>query len=83
MNRLIKKVNVLVEALPYIRTFAGKTVVIKYGGKGPVLHFNYRTRYNDVWERPDLQKRYGYTATYRKDDQPSASLPLLPAGGGA
>ena len=33
MNRLIKKVYVLVEALPYIRTFAGKTVVIKYGGK--------------------------------------------------
>lgn len=33
MNRLIKKANILVEALPYIRTFAGKTVVIKYGGK--------------------------------------------------
>ncbi|HJU06515.1 MAG TPA: acetylglutamate kinase [Nitrospiraceae bacterium] len=33
MNRLIKKANVLVEALPYIRTFAEKTVVIKYGGK--------------------------------------------------
>lgn len=33
MNKLIKKANVLVEALPYIRTFAGKTVVIKYGGK--------------------------------------------------
>ena len=33
MNRLIKKANVLVEALPYIRTFTGKTVVIKYGGK--------------------------------------------------
>lgn len=33
MNRLIRKANVLVEALPYIRTFAGKTVVIKYGGK--------------------------------------------------
>ena len=33
MNRLIKKANVLVEALPYIRTFAGKTIVIKYGGK--------------------------------------------------
>ncbi len=32
MNRLIKKANVLVEALPYIRTFRGKTVVIKYGG---------------------------------------------------
>jgi len=33
MNKLIKKADVLVEALPYIRTFAGKTVVIKYGGK--------------------------------------------------
>jgi acetylglutamate kinase len=33
MNKLIKKANVLVESLPYIRTFAGKTIVIKYGGK--------------------------------------------------
>ena len=33
MNRLIKKANILVEALPYIRTFTDKTVVIKYGGK--------------------------------------------------
>jgi acetylglutamate kinase len=32
MNRLIKKANVLIEALPYIRTFQRKTVVIKYGG---------------------------------------------------
>ena len=36
MNRLIKKADVLVEALPYIRTFAGKTIVIKYGGKAMV-----------------------------------------------
>ncbi len=33
MNRLSKRADILVEALPYIRTFAGKTVVIKYGGK--------------------------------------------------
>lgn len=33
MNKLIRKANILVEALPYIRTFAGKTIVIKYGGK--------------------------------------------------
>lgn len=33
MDDLIKKANVLVEALPYIRAFAGKTIVIKYGGK--------------------------------------------------
>jgi len=38
MNRLIKKADVLVEALPYIRTFAGKTVVIKYGGKAMTEH---------------------------------------------
>ena len=38
MNKLIKKANVLVEALPYIRTFTGKTVVIKYGGKAMTDH---------------------------------------------
>jgi len=32
MNRLIEKANILIEALPYIRAFAGKTLVIKYGG---------------------------------------------------
>ncbi len=32
MDRLIEKANVLIEALPYIREFWGKTVVIKYGG---------------------------------------------------
>ncbi|WP_447970336.1 acetylglutamate kinase [Nitrospira sp. M1] len=33
MEKLIKKADILIEALPYIRTFAGKTIVIKYGGK--------------------------------------------------
>ena len=32
MDKLIKKANILIEALPYIRNFAGKTIVIKYGG---------------------------------------------------
>ena len=32
MQDLIKKASVLVDALPYIREFAGKTIVIKYGG---------------------------------------------------
>jgi acetylglutamate kinase len=32
MENLINKANVLVEALPYIRRFYGKTIVIKYGG---------------------------------------------------
>lgn len=32
MERLIEKANILLEALPYISNFRGKTFVIKYGG---------------------------------------------------
>lgn len=32
MERLIEKANILVEALPFIQNFYGKTFVIKYGG---------------------------------------------------
>ena len=32
MQKLIEKANSLMEALPYIRRFSGKTIVIKYGG---------------------------------------------------
>lgn len=31
-ENLISKAEVLVEALPYIKTFSGKTIVVKYGG---------------------------------------------------
>lgn len=40
MDQYIEKASVLIEALPYIRDFEGKTVVIKYGGAAmtdPVL----------------------------------------------
>lgn len=36
MDRLIEKASVLIEALPYIKAFFGKTVVIKYGGAAMV-----------------------------------------------
>jgi acetylglutamate kinase len=36
MERLIEKARVLVEALPYIREFHEKTIVIKYGGAAMV-----------------------------------------------
>ncbi|UNC91487.1 acetylglutamate kinase [Candidatus Contubernalis alkaliaceticus] len=36
MQEIIKKAEVLVEALPYIRAFADKTLVIKYGGQAMV-----------------------------------------------
>jgi acetylglutamate kinase len=32
MNKLIEKAKTLIEAMPYIQTFRGKTFVIKYGG---------------------------------------------------
>lgn len=32
MHKLIEKATTLLEALPYIRRFSGKTIVIKYGG---------------------------------------------------
>ncbi len=32
MQKLIDKASILMEALPYIRRFYGKTIVIKYGG---------------------------------------------------
>ncbi|MBI4688935.1 MAG: acetylglutamate kinase [Nitrospirae bacterium] len=36
MKDIITKANILIEALPYIRTFSGKTFVIKYGGAAQV-----------------------------------------------
>jgi len=36
MEKMIEKVTTLLEALPYIREFYGKTVVIKYGGNAMV-----------------------------------------------
>ena len=32
MDEFIRKADVLIEALPYIRAFAGKAIVVKYGG---------------------------------------------------
>ncbi len=36
MEEIIKKAGVLIEALPYMREFSGKTFVIKYGGKAMI-----------------------------------------------
>lgn len=36
MEAITKKTEVLIEALPYIQKFAGKTVVIKYGGNAMI-----------------------------------------------
>lgn len=36
MKKLIEKANILIESLPFIRNFYGKTFVIKYGGAAQV-----------------------------------------------
>ena len=36
MEKLIEKANILIEALPYIRNFYGKTFVVKYGGAAQI-----------------------------------------------
>jgi acetylglutamate kinase len=36
METIIKKAQILIEALPYIQKFNGKTVVIKYGGNAMI-----------------------------------------------
>ena len=38
MQDLLQKASVLNEALPYIRKFSGKTIVVKYGGSAMVEH---------------------------------------------
>lgn len=36
MESLISRANILIEALPYIKTFFGEVIVVKYGGKAMV-----------------------------------------------
>lgn len=36
MNELLKKAEVLIEALPYIQRFNRKIIVVKYGGSAMV-----------------------------------------------
>ena len=36
MEKLIERANIVIEALPYIEKYAGKTFVIKYGGNAMV-----------------------------------------------
>ncbi len=48
MQELIQKAHVLVEALPWIRTFYGKTIVIKYGGNAMVEEHLKKSFANDI-----------------------------------
>ena len=76
MNRLIKKANVLIEALPYIRTFKGKTVVIKYGGHA-MTDASLKERFaQDVVLLKYVGSQSGHRAWRGSSDRPDAG----PAG---
>jgi Metallo-beta-lactamase superfamily len=38
--------------------------IIKHSARPPQFFFNYVSKLNNVWARPELQERYGYTAVY-------------------
>ena len=48
MNEMIERAKTLVEALPYISAFSGKTIVIKYGGNAMNDEGTVRTIMQDV-----------------------------------
>jgi beta-lactamase superfamily II metal-dependent hydrolase len=51
--------------------------IIKHGGPKPSLHFNYKTKFNSVWEDESLRDRYGYTAHFPSAEQAGLSLKLV------
>ena len=51
--------------------------ILKYGGTRPSLYFNYRTPYNEVWAREDLQEKHAYAAHYPPADRPGIVVPVL------
>jgi len=42
--------------------------VIKWGGAGPELTFNYRTKFNELWDAKPLRERHGYRTIFPESD---------------
>lgn len=38
--------------------------IIKFGGKGATLYFNYRTKFTEIWEQSSWQAKYGYAVEF-------------------
>ncbi len=50
--------------------------VIREGGSGVSLHFNYRTGFNDMWAAAGLQRKHGYWTRYPADESAGIQLDL-------
>jgi hypothetical protein len=49
--------------------------VVKHGGPGVELSFNYRTKFNDMWDDSMLIGKYGYTPVY--PEAPGGGLTVI------
>ena len=76
MEELIKKAQILIDALPYIQRFAGKTVVIKYGGNAMINE----ERKNQVMEDITLLKFIGLNPIVVHGGGPDISKALSEKG---
>ncbi|HEY0859276.1 MAG TPA: hypothetical protein VGE16_19565 [Albitalea sp.] len=52
--------------------------VIVFGGANPALFFNYRSRFNELWDEPNLKERHGYSAIYPASGQPGLRVEIPP-----
>jgi hypothetical protein len=50
--------------------------VIRDGGAGVKLHFNYRSEFNETWAALGLQRKHGYSTRYPADDGAGIQLEL-------
>ena len=76
LEELIKKAQILIDALPYIQKFAGKTVVIKYGGNA-MINENLK---NQVMEDITLLKFIGLNPIVVHGGGPDISAALNEKG---
>jgi len=76
MEKLIKKAEILIEALPYIQRLYGKTVVIKYGGNAMINE----TLKDSVMEDITLLKYIGMNPIIVHGGGPAISGALKSAG---
>ena len=50
--------------------------VIKWGGAQSEITFNYRTKYNDMWESKLLREKHGYTTVFPASDKEGVMIAL-------
>lgn len=77
MEMWLEKANVLIEALPYIQRFHGKTIVVKYGGSAMVDHELKKSVIRDVALLKLVGfRRSSYTVVEKRSQSGSIRLAL-------